>query len=139
MLDAEVDHLLERNFRYIQQTGQDIEHYLQTIGKTVEQMREELKPAAQKRVAESLVLGHIAEQEKLEVTPAEIDVEIEEMVKNSTGDKEALRKALNDEHNRESIENTLITRKVIKLLTGIAGGGVKEEKKEEEKKENPES
>jgi trigger factor len=120
ILEAEIDHLLERNFRYIQQTGQDLEHYLKTIGKTVDQMRDELRPAAQTRVAESLVLGKIAEEEKTEVTPAEIDAEIEEMVKNSQGDKEALKKALNTEQNRESLENTLVTRKVLKRLTEIS-------------------
>lgn len=120
ILEAEIDHLLERNFRYIQQTGQDLEHYLKTIGKTVDQMRDELRPAAQTRVAESLVLGKIAEQEKTEVTPAEIDAEIEEMLKNSQGDKEALKKALNTEQNRESLENTLVTRKVLKRLTEIS-------------------
>ncbi len=120
IVEAEIDHLLERNFRYIQQTGQDIEHYLQTIGKTVEQMREELRPAALKRVAESLVLGKIAEQEKIEATPAEIDAEIEIAVNNSQENKEAIRQALNNENNREAIENTLITRKVIKCLTDLA-------------------
>lgn len=134
VLDAEVDHLLERNFRYIQQTGQDIEHYLKTIGKTVDQMREELKPAGQTRVAESLVLGHIAEQEKIEVTPAEIDAEIEDMVKNSQGDKEELKKALNTEQNRESLENTLVTRKVLKRLTEIAQAP---KEKKEPTQENP--
>ncbi|MDP2920233.1 MAG: trigger factor [Dehalococcoidia bacterium] len=118
--EAEIDHLLERNFRYIQQTGQTIENYLQTIGKTVEQMREELRPTAKKRVAEALVLGKIASEEKVEVTPAEIDAEIEELVKNSQGDKEELRRAFNSEQNRESIENTLVTRKVIKRLTEVA-------------------
>lgn len=117
--EAEIDHLLERNFRYIQQTGQTIENYLQTIGKTVEQMREELRPTAKKRVAESLVLGKVSALEKIEATPAEIDAEIEEMVKNAQADKEQVRTALNSEQNRESIENTLITRKVIKRLTEI--------------------
>jgi trigger factor len=129
LVEAEIDHLLERNFRYIQQSGQDIEHYLQTIGKTVEQMREELHPDAQRRVAESLVLGKIAEQEKIEVTQEEINAEIETMVNNSQGDKEAIRQALNNENNRESIENTLITRKVIKCLTDLAL--TPKEKKEE--------
>lgn len=120
IVEAEIDHLLERNFRYIQQTGQDIEHYLQTVGKTVEQMREELRPAALKRTAESLVLGKIAEQEKIEASPAEIDAEIETMVNNSQENKEIIRQTLNNENNRETIENTLITRKVIKCLTDLA-------------------
>jgi hypothetical protein len=51
------------------------------------------------------------------------------MVNNSQGDKEAIRQALNNENNRESIENTLITRKVIKCLTDLAL--TPKEKKEE--------
>lgn len=120
LIEAEIDHLLERNFRYIQQTGQDIEHYLQTIGKTVEQMREDLRPAALKRVTESLVLGKIAEQEKIETTPEEIDAEIEIVVNNTQENKEAVRQALHSEENRESIENSVVTRKVINYLTDLA-------------------
>jgi trigger factor len=119
IVEAEIDHLLERNFRYIQQTGQSIEHYLQTVGKTIEQMREELKPAAQKRVAESLVLGKIAELENVTVSPEEIDAEIEKAV-NSADNKDAMRQALSSENSRASIENNLITSKVIDILTDKA-------------------
>jgi trigger factor len=119
ILEAEIDNLLERNFTYIQRTGQTIEHYLQTVGKTVEQMREELKPAAKKRVEESLVLGKVAEMEKVSVTPEEVNAEIETAVSNADN-KEAMRQALNTENNRQSLENTLISRKVIKILTDSA-------------------
>ncbi|GAI31106.1 unnamed protein product, partial [marine sediment metagenome] len=43
--------------------------------------REELKPAATKRVTRSLVLEKIAEAEKIEVSDAEIDTEIENMTR----------------------------------------------------------
>ena len=132
LVEAEIDHLLERNFRYIQQTGQDVGHYLQTIGKTVEQMREELQPAAVKRVSESLVLGKIAEQEKIEVSAEEIDAEIETIVNNSQDNKEVMRQALNTENNRVAIENSLITRKVISLLTDIARSSKQAEKEKSE-------
>jgi len=120
MVEAEIDRLLEREFRFLQQTGQEIEQYLKSINKTLEQMRQDLKPAAEKRIAQSLVLGKISEEEKITVAPNEIDAEIEEMVKNSSGDKEALRKTLSDPRNRESVEDTLITRKVIQRLSEIA-------------------
>ena len=128
IVEAEIDHLLERNFKYIQQTGQSIEHYMQTVGKTIDQMREELRPAAQKRVAESLVLGKIAELEKVSVTKEEIDAEIEKAVNNSDN-KDAMRQALNSENNREAIENTLVSNKVIKILTDLAKA--QKDKKEE--------
>ena len=121
LLDAEVDTMLERFFRNLQQTGQDIGRYLQTIGKTVDQMREDLKPSAQKRVAESLVLGKIAEAEQIAPTPEEISAEIEEMVKNTDpAQQETTRQALNAEDNRESIASSLVSRKTMKRLTEIA-------------------
>ncbi|MDD5287554.1 MAG: trigger factor [Dehalococcoidales bacterium] len=129
LVDAEVDHSLERNLRFLQSTGQNIETYLKSIDKTIDQLREELRPTSVKRVAESLVVGKIAEQEKVEVTPAEIDAEIEEMVKNSSGNKDELKKALQSQRNRESIEDTLIARKTIQKLTEIAQSQ-KEAKKE---------
>jgi trigger factor len=129
LVEAEVQRSLERNLRFLQSTGQNIETYLKSINKTIDQMREELKPNAVKRVAESLVLGKIAEQEKIAVDHEEIHTEIEEMVNNSSGDKEELRKALESQRNHESIEDTLIARKTIQRLTEIAQSQ-KEAKKE---------
>jgi trigger factor len=129
LVEVEVERSLERNLRFLQSTGQNIETYLKSIDKTIDQLREELKPAAVKRVAESLVVGRISEQEKIEVTHAEIDAEIEEMVKNSTGDKDELRKALQAQRNHESVEDTLVARKTVQRLTEIAQSQ-KEAKKE---------
>ncbi|MBN1643821.1 MAG: trigger factor [Dehalococcoidales bacterium] len=130
LLEAEIDRSLERNLRFLQSTGQNIETYLKSIGKTIEQLREELKPASVKRVAESLVLGKIAEQEKTSVTPAEIDAEIEEMVKRYNGsNKDEFKQALQAKHNRDSIEDTLIARKTLQRLVEIAQSK-KETKKE---------
>jgi trigger factor len=120
LVEAEIDRSLERNLRFLQNTGQNIETYLKSIGKTIEQLREELRPASVKRVAESLVLGKIAEQEKMAVTHAEIDAEIEEMVKKYSGNKDEFKQALQAKRNRESIEDTLIARKTIKRLIEIA-------------------
>jgi len=120
MVDVEIDHLMERQFRFLQNSGQDIELYLKSINKTPDELRVELKPDAERNVAESLVLGKIAEEEKVAVTPEEIDAEIERVCATTTGDKEKMKAALNEERNRHSIENTLITRKTIDLLVNIA-------------------
>ena len=60
LVDIEVERSLERSLRYIQNSGQNIEAYLKSINKTIDQLREELKPSSAKRVAESLVVGKIA-------------------------------------------------------------------------------
>ena len=132
LVDMEVERSLERSLRYIQNSGQNIDDYLKSINKTVDQLREELRPSSTKRVAESLVVGKIAEAEKIKVDHGEIDAEIEEMVKLSTGDKEELKKALETQRNHESIEDTLVARKTIQRLTEIAQSE-KEVKKEASK------
>jgi len=129
LVDMEVERSLERSLRYIQNSGQNIDEYLKSINKTLDQLREELRPSATKRVAESLVVGKIAETEKIKVDHDEIHTEIEEMVNTSTGDKEELRKALETQRNHESIEDTLVARKTIQRLTEIAQS-TKEAKKE---------
>ena len=129
LVDMEVERSLERSLRYIQNSGQNIDDYLKSINKTVDQLREELRPSSTKRVAESLVVGKIAEAEKIKVDHGEIDAEIEEMVKLSTGDKEELKKALETQRNHESIEDTLVARKTIQRLIEIAQSE-KEAKKE---------
>ncbi len=120
MVEIEVDRLMERQFRFLQNSGQDIQQYLRSVNKTPEEMRVELKPEAQKAVAESIVLGKIAEEEKVAATPEEIDAEIEKVCAITTADKEKMKAALNEERNRHSIENTVITRKTIDLLVTIA-------------------
>jgi trigger factor len=129
LVDMEVERSLERSLRYIQNSGQNIDEYLKSINKTLDQLREELRPSSTKRVVESLVVGKIAETEKIKVDHDEIHTEIEEMVNTSTGDKEELRKVLETQRNPESIEDTLVARKTIQRLTEIAQS-TKEAKKE---------
>ena len=45
--------------------GQSLENYLSRINKTEEELIEELRPSAARRVSRSLVLGKIAEDEKI--------------------------------------------------------------------------
>jgi trigger factor len=129
LVDMEVERSLERSLRYLQNSGQNIDEYLKSINKTIDQLREELRPSSTKRVAESLVVGKISEIEKITVDHAEIHDEIEAMVETSSGDKEELRKALESQRNHESIEDTLVARKTIQKLAEIAQSE-KEAKKE---------
>jgi trigger factor len=131
LVESEIDRLLEREFRFLEQTGQNAEQYLKSVNRTIEQEREELRPAAAIRVAQFLVLGSISEAEKLEASPAEIDAEVEVMLNNAGQDKEIMSKVLAMPRGRESVADTLITRKVIQHLSDIAQKP--KEKKEETK------
>ena len=123
LVEAEIGQLLSQQTRRWQMDGKGLEEYLKSINKTEEELREELRPLATKRVTQSLVLGKIAEEEKIEVSDAEIDTEIENMTKAADEDKrDELRGFLNAPPVRESIKQTLITRKTIQRLVAIAKG-----------------
>jgi trigger factor len=82
--------------------------------------REELKLQATEDVRSSLLLERIAEQEKIEVTEAEIEAEIEAISKSTRQPKEQVRGVLTKEGGERSIANRLRNRKALDLLTQSA-------------------
>ena len=134
-VDMEIDWLIGQQLRRWQMIGKGLDDYLKSTNKTEEEVREELRPLATKRVTQSLTLDRIAEEEKFEVSDSEISAEIENMTKSATENKDELNKFLNTPQARKSIEQVLITRKTIQRLVEIAKGSDKNIKtqKEEQK------
>jgi trigger factor len=123
LVEAEIGHVLSQQARRWQLDAKGLEQYFKSINKTEEEVREELRPVATKRVTASLVLGKIAEEEKIEVSDAEIDAEVENMTRSADEDKkDKLQGFLNTPQARESIRQTLMTRKTIQRLVEIAKG-----------------
>jgi len=115
---------------------QRLKHQPTSSNKTEEEIREELRPLATKRVTQSLVLGKIAKEEKIEVSNSEIEAEIENITKGATENKDKLQKFLNTQQSRESIEQLLMTRKTIQRLVEIAKGStisIEKSQKEEQR------
>ncbi|MFC1987579.1 trigger factor [Chloroflexota bacterium] len=133
--EMEIDRILNQRF---QRGQQEMEEYLKSINKTDEELHEELHPLAAKSVTRSLVLGKIIEEEKTEVSDAEIDTEIENITRSAAEKKDEMENFLNTPQARGSIMQTLITRKAVQLLVDIAKSPKKIKKtkiieKEEEK------
>jgi len=126
LVELEIDGFLSEQSRRLQMGGRGLEEYLRSINKTEEELREELRPVATKRVTWSLVLGKIVEEEKIEVKNSEINTEIKNMIKSVTEDKDKLQESLNTPQGRESIRRVLITRKTVQRLVEIAKGAVAE-------------
>jgi trigger factor len=122
LVERETDRLLNQRLQRLQMGGQRLEEYLGSINQTKEELREELHPLATKGVTRSLVLGKIAEEEKVEVTDSEIEAEIEDITKSAAEKKDELQKFLNRPQSRESIKHLLTTRKTIQQLVDIAKG-----------------
>ncbi|TES82774.1 MAG: trigger factor [Dehalococcoidia bacterium] len=122
LVETEIDRTLEQQARQLQANNMAMEEYLSRIGKTGEELREELRPAATKRVFRSLVLGRIAELEKIEVKEADINAELDRMIQSAGEKKDEARKQLDTPQVRSSLEQIVATRKTVQRLVEIAEG-----------------
>lgn len=137
-IDREIDHLLEDEAQAAQGRNADIETYLSNVGKSREEIREELRPRAQERLTRFLVLRSLAQTEDIEVGPGEIDGEVENLTSGSGESGESLRKAFSSESARSSLANAILTRKVLERLGEIVQGEAgKEETSQEKAQDTP--
>jgi trigger factor len=116
LVDREISWLVRQQL----QGGKNLEEYLSNINKTEEELKEELRPIATKRVTRYLILGKIAEEEKIEVSDSEVNADIENMLNNTTENKDELQKFLETQQSRDSVKQMLITRKTMQGLVKIA-------------------
>lgn len=100
----------------------EFQRYLQRIRKTEEEFLSELRPIADDRVRRSLVLTAVAEAERIDVTDAEVDAEIERLAKTPGADPAEVRRMFDNEGGRRSLRNSLLTRKTLDRLVAIASG-----------------
>ena len=120
LTEMEVDRVLEQQAQQLQANNMAMEEYLSRIGKSAEELREELRPAAAKRVSRTLVLDRVAEAEKIEVGEADINAELDRMLEGAGEKKAEARKQLDNPQVRQSLEHILTVRKTVLRLLEIA-------------------
>ncbi len=121
LVELEINRILNEQVRQLQMTGRGMDEYLQSINKTAEQLHEELRPVATKNVAASLVMSKVAEAEKIEVAEPDMENGIDNMTRGTAEEqREEMRKLLDTPQTRESLKQSLRTRKTIERLTEIA-------------------
>ncbi len=79
MVDTELDQMMREFEQRLQMQGMTIDNYFQFSGQSEDELKEQMKSDAEKRVKTNLTLEAILEAEELEVTEEDIDKELEEM------------------------------------------------------------
>ena len=79
MIETQLDNMEKDITSRLNYQGMNLDQYLQMIGKTKKEFRDENKEQAEKQVKTSLVLEAIMKDAKVEVTEEEIDAKIKEM------------------------------------------------------------
>ncbi|HEU65269.1 MAG TPA: trigger factor [Chloroflexi bacterium] len=101
----------------------ELTDYLKRTGKTEEELKQELRPIAKKRLIQSLALGKLAEEEGIEISASEVDNRVNELTNNAE-DKERARQFFSLPQIRQSIEQSLHTQKTMDRLLQITIGDI---------------
>jgi trigger factor len=148
MVTVEIEHLIRTQAERLRSMGMELENYLSMSGTTIEDMVEQMRPDAESRVINSLILGQVIERESIEATEEEIQTELKRITgidDNATPEQEEQMKQLvESEEARTSVERSIMQRKAMDSLVKIARNGTppdEDGKKDEDTNtsaENPE-
>ena len=81
MVDEQVDQMINEYAQTLRYQGMDINKYFSMTNTNMDQLKQEVKPDAVKRLKENLVLDALAVKENVEVTDDDIQKELEDMAK----------------------------------------------------------
>ena len=117
MIETQIDNMEQDVSQRLSYQGMKLDQYLQMIGKTKQEFRDEYKEQAEKQVRRNLVLEAIMKDANIEVTEEEIGEKIKEMA-NIYGQKEEDVK--NNPQLIKYVEGTLKTEKTIHFIVDNA-------------------
>jgi trigger factor len=139
MEEEEIDELITNQMRRWQMDEKGMEEYLKNINRTPEQLREELRPTAQKTVKQALVLTELAKAESIQVNQDDVKAEVETMTQSLPAEgKDRLVQLLTAPQSQMNIASSIATRRTIDRLVGIVTGTA-EAAQTTEKTENAEA
>ena len=122
MVESEIDALLERTEKRMQDQNLTLEEYLKALGKSRDEYREELRPTAEVRLRRGLVLNQVIKNESLKVSDEDVNKQIEAMAEVYGPRADEARQTLSSGKNREAIVLDLLSRAGVARLVAIAKG-----------------
>ena len=119
LIQNEAENIIQQHTQMVTQANMAIQDYLQSIGKTEEELQNEAQEEAEGRIKRSFLISKIAEEENIEISDDEIEIKIQEIFSNSEGE---IPNSTQNEEMRNYLFRTLLTDKTIERLEEIASG-----------------
>ncbi|GEN45827.1 trigger factor [Alkalibacillus haloalkaliphilus] len=114
MVDSELDRMLQEFEQRLQMQGMTLDMYYQFSGQSEDDLKEQMKEDAGKRVRTNLTLEAISAQEGLEVTEQDVEDQLQEMAAMYQTDAEQLKQMLGG--NTDALNEDLKLKKAIDFL-----------------------
>lgn len=119
LVKHEQEHMLEELKAKIEETFKTpFQQYLDNLKKTEKEIKDSLKPEAEKKIKRLLFLKKIGEQEKISVEKEEIASAINDFLKNFPDPKKT--EELDPERLKDYYEEAILNEKILKLLENFS-------------------
>ena len=129
VVDEGVEEMVHDLEHRLSDIGYKLDDYLKLQGTNAAAYRQQIRPQAEERAKGRLAISALARDEKIEVTPEEINARIEQMLPSSGEDNpevQSLREVLNSERGREMLRQEILTEKTLARLREIVTGKASE-------------
>ena len=114
MVDSEVMNIINEINQNLSQQGLNIELYTKMTGKTMDDIKADVKDQAEERVKLNLILDKIVKAENIEVTDAEMEDEMKEIATYYNMPLEEVKKVLGGQEH--VLKGDLTHRKALQLI-----------------------
>lgn len=115
MIDMQCENMARDFEARLMQQGLSMEQYMQFSGMTMEKLSEQMRPDAEKRIKNSLVLEEIVKAENIEASEDDVEAELAKMAENYGMDADKLKEQMG-ESERESIKKELSLQKAVEFV-----------------------
>jgi trigger factor len=122
LLEAETDALAQERRQALAQQRIALERYLQIMGQSEEDWRADVKRQAERQLKARLLLDQLAQQESIEVDPAQVEEEIERTAMGYADQADQVRRSLRGEEGSRRVTTSLRRHLAIQKLVERAGG-----------------
>jgi len=119
MIDAQAENMVQDMARRMQSQGLSLDMYLKYTGMTVEQMKEQARPDAEKRIRTRLVLEAVAKAENIQISDEKVDEEVAKMAEAYQMEADKLNSFMGDKE-KEQMKQDMAVQEAITFVVDNA-------------------
>lgn len=119
MIDAQVDNMLRETAQRMQSQGLSMDLYMKYTGMTADQMKDQMRPEAVKRIQTRLVLEAVVKAENIETSEEKLDEEIAKMAEAYKMEADKLKSYMTDS-DKDQMKQDLAVQATVDLLVSEA-------------------
>ena len=135
LIEHEANRMMEEQERMVTQANMVFDDYINSIGKTREELSDEFQTTAKDQLIRSFVMSKLSEEESVDISDEDIDKRIDELFANS---EEDVPTSSRTDEMKAYIRNSMKVEHTIERLESIARGEESNEvKKEQNTKKEP--